>query len=518
MANEVYAALEEIIHHDPDLIRYAGVKFPLPRFTVTTYLELFKQAINVLKDQPSLIKVNGRINVVGDIHGNLHDMLRIIKSIGLPKKEKHRVSFGGVSHITNINHTTCENSKKDAVPNQNQSEKESFPAYSEMYHQKRYFDDTNINQMENRMVNNYKMQIHHSISSPQNVFTNEMMQRNANYVKDQESFPNQEKSASNPPFTNDIMTSDGVVFLGDYVDRGHFSLDVITFLLSMLVMFPNKFILLRGNHEFEEINSTYGFRDELNAVFGNHSSEPIYQKINEVFTYLPFAAIINDEVLCCHGGLSPRIKVVEQIKAISRPVEKASRFISDLIWSDPRDAPIFFSENPRGIGCYFGNLAVQDFLTTNNLKFIIRSHECVEHGARMTNNSQVCTVFSSSNYSKYETNRCAYLIVNNSASFQQEISEDNSLSQIITPVIFEPIFVPPREQITFKLSKPNVAILRNSFSINAKIRSTASVCVSKTSRMQGMKGIIIPKKEMKIHSSRSLHMDTVPPLNPFPVK
>lgn len=92
------------------------------------------------------------------------------------------------------------------------------------------------------------------------------------------------------------------MFLGDYVDRGQYSVEVISLLLSLVCKYPHHVYLIRGNHEFQHINKVYGFYDEIMAKYNNGE---IWKTFNTVFSYLPLASTINEQIFCVHGGLSP---------------------------------------------------------------------------------------------------------------------------------------------------------------------------------------------------------------------
>lgn len=107
------------------------------------------------------------------------------------------------------------------------------------------------------------------------------------------------------------------LFLGDYVDRGKQSLETISLLLAYKIKYPENFFLLRGNHESASINRIYGFYDECKRRY----SIKLWKTFTECFNYLPVAALIDDRILCMHGGLSPDLTSVEQIKTIIRPTD-----------------------------------------------------------------------------------------------------------------------------------------------------------------------------------------------------
>ena len=195
----------------------------------------------------------------------------------------------------------------------------------------------------------------------------------------------------NPPYEQ-------YLFLGDYVDRGDFSFHVIFLLLALFVENPNHVTLLRGNHEFENINHTYGFYTEVNAMFDDRR---VYGSFNEVFAYLPLIAILGRSAICLHGGLSPRFKSLGDIQHVQRPLRQINQYpaVADILWSDPSDEIYTYDLNYRGTGYVFGETATREFLQRNNLKVLFRAHQFILNGAQTFAQDLGMTVFSSSGYS-----------------------------------------------------------------------------------------------------------------------
>ena len=138
------------------------------------------------------------------------------------------------------------------------------------------------------------------------------------------------------------------LFLGDYVDRGYFSIETFSYLACLKLLYPGHVTLLRGNHEARQVNGTYGLYDECISKYGHGG---IFRALNEVFDLLPIAAIVNDSILCVHGGLSPSIKFVEQIPIYNRNQELPTKGpLCDLCWSDPIDGCDDWKQNERGAG------------------------------------------------------------------------------------------------------------------------------------------------------------------------
>jgi len=122
------------------------------------------------------------------------------------------------------------------------------------------------------------------------------------------------------------------LFLGDYVDRGKQSLETICLLLSYKVKYPENFFLLRGNHECASINRIYGFYDECKRRY----SIRLWKTFTDCFNCLPVSAVIDDKILCMHGGLSPELSNLEQIARVVRPTDVPDTgLLCDLLWSDP---------------------------------------------------------------------------------------------------------------------------------------------------------------------------------------
>jgi len=167
------------------------------------------------------------------------------------------------------------------------------------------------------------------------------------------------------------------LFLGDYVDRGKQSLETICLLLAYKIKFPENFFILRGNHECASINRIYGFYDECKRRY----SVKLWKTFTECFNCLPIAAIIDEKIFCMHGGLSPDLKTMEQIRRIIRPTDVPDQgLLCDLLWSDPDKTIQGWGENDRGVSFTFGADVVTNFLKRHDLDLICRAHQVVEEG------------------------------------------------------------------------------------------------------------------------------------------
>ena len=220
------------------------------------------------------------------------------------------------------------------------------------------------------------------------------------------------------------------LFLGDYVDRGTKSLEIICLIMALKIKYPDRIHLLRGNHEDQLINSIFGFSDECDSRLLKESSGEdinVFEIINEFFEYLPLAAVIEDKILCLHGGIGGNLSSLKEIEAIERPLKVVheatspnEQIVMDILWSDPTDNDEEFGIKPNtlrdsksGNIVKFGPDIVEKFLVKNNLSMIIRAHECVADGFERFSEGKVITLFSATDYCRRHKNAGAMLIVNN---------------------------------------------------------------------------------------------------------
>ncbi|KAA0044237.1 hypothetical protein IC582_009706 [Cucumis melo] len=207
------------------------------------------------------------------------------------------------------------------------------------------------------------------------------------------------------------------LFLGDYVDRGKQSIETITLLFAYKVKFPDNFFLLRGNHECASINRIYGFYDECKRRF----SVRLWKIFTDCFNCLPVAAVIDDKILCMHGGLSPEMHSLNQVGDIERPIDVPDQgLLCDLLWADPDRDIRGWGENDRGVSFTFGADKVTGFLKKHDLDLICRAHQVVEDGYEFFADRQLVTIFSAPNYCGEFDNAGAFMSVDSSllCSFQ----------------------------------------------------------------------------------------------------
>ena len=283
------AFLPMIHHYDDQTNDVIGFKCPIPSFTFDMIEDLIKETTSHLEKKPTLIRTTGPCYMVGDLHGNIFDLVRILSMAKLPPKSRY-------------------------------------------------------------------------------------------------------------------------VFLGDYVDRGQFSFEILLLIFALFCQFPNDVILLRGNHEFADVNSTYGFFEELTPI---PNGQYLYEQFNKVFEMLPIVAIVDDAIFCVHGGISPNLTEVSQIEKITRPIKSCDdELVADMMWSDPSTETKTYARSTRGLGISYGIQLVSDFLQKANLHKIIRGHQCVQFGVQKELDGLVYTVFSCSNYADAVNNKCGLLFLN----------------------------------------------------------------------------------------------------------
>ena len=218
------------------------------------------------------------------------------------------------------------------------------------------------------------------------------------------------------------------LFLGDYVDRGKDSMECILYLLAMKIMNPQKFTLLRGNHETRSLQKSFTFQKEVQKKLSRNGklhdfSNEMWDKFNDVFDSVPICAIIDDSIFCAHGGIPFSASKTEHLLSIPKQMpdpENESAAAWEILWSDPMEQALalesinltssgskhshleqlrgYLKNEKRGTAYLFTDIAVDNFLRGNNLSHIIRAHEVINDGYRYQMGGKVTTVFSSSRY------------------------------------------------------------------------------------------------------------------------
>ncbi|XP_058195399.1 serine/threonine-protein phosphatase 7-like isoform X2 [Rhododendron vialii] len=243
------------------------------------------------------------------------------------------------------------------------------------------------------------------------------------------------------------------VFNGDYVDRGAWGLETFLLLLAWKVSMPKKVYLLRGNHESKYCTSNYGFKNEVEAKYGD-KGEDVYGKCLNCFKCLPLASVIGGHVYTAHGGLFRSIAttrtrgkkrkktslVLGSLDDLSKakrelvnPEESSNLILGDVLWSDPAMSLGLSPNTERGVGLLWGPDCTEEFLKKSNLKLIIRSHEGPDAREKRTGlegmdegytidhvveSGKLITVFSAPDYPQFQApaekrynNKGAYIVL-----------------------------------------------------------------------------------------------------------
>ncbi len=208
-----------------------------------------------------------------------------------------------------------------------------------------------------------------------------------------------------------------VIFLGDIVDRGKKQLECLILVLALKIRYPNRYYLLKGNHETLEMNKAYGFFQEFKRRFNDQKR---FDEVLAVYNVLPFCALVNKGILCLHGGIPEDIAILRKLKGL-KPRDSISAFktitksLVQIIWNDPKSNLNGFSESFRGPGIKsFGEDVFNDFMKEYNLKYLIRAHEVFPEGYRWFFNERLLSIFSSANYpGKFSPNPASYAVIKN---------------------------------------------------------------------------------------------------------
>lgn len=209
------------------------------------------------------------------------------------------------------------------------------------------------------------------------------------------------------------------LFLGDYVDRGSFSIECLLYLYSLKINYPDTFWMLRGNHECRHLTEYFTFKNECLHKY----SEELYEECLVSFNALPLAAIMNEQFFCVHGGLSPQLTSLDSLRKLHRFREPPTKgLMCDLLWADPIEEydddnldQEYVTNVVRGCSFAFTYKAACKFLDRTKLLSVIRAHEAQNAGYRMYKRTKtmgfpsLLTMFSAPNYLDSYNNKAAVL-------------------------------------------------------------------------------------------------------------
>ena len=217
------------------------------------------------------------------------------------------------------------------------------------------------------------------------------------------------------------------LFLGNFTNRGAFSLETVCLLLALKVKYNGHFHLLRGNQEDLEISKLYGLAEECKEKLKEDINQPnsIFNQLCNLFEYLPLAAVVNNQIFCCHNGISKNGLFLNDIQRLKFPIKvKTCPIAKDLLWNTPNiNDNISFNKllpieyKPE----QFNANALDSFLKTNKLKMIIRSHDVCQKGISNCFGDRVLTIFSSTNYCGVYQNAGALIFIKKSYEIQPKI-------------------------------------------------------------------------------------------------
>ena len=241
-----------------------------------------------------------------------------------------------------------------------------------------------------------------------------------------------------PPTTN-------YLFLGDYVDRGKNSIETMGLLLAYKIKYPKNVFLLRGNHESEIINHVYGFFDECKRRY----NIKIYKLFSDCFNWLPISALVDDKILCMHGGLSPDLTSLDKIRKIVRPTEVPDKgLLCDLLWSDPDRNAQGWGGNERGVSVTFNEKTVEDIVQKLDIDLVCRAHQVVENGYEFFADKKLVTVFSAPNYCNQFDNAGAMMLVDENlmCGFKVLIARKKNINSMMYKNLIRNLTPPPKDR------------------------------------------------------------------------
>ncbi|RWS07206.1 Calcineurin-like protein phosphoesterase [Dinothrombium tinctorium] len=214
------------------------------------------------------------------------------------------------------------------------------------------------------------------------------------------------------------MLAANYLFLGDYVDRGEYGVECVSYLFALKILAPDKYFLCRGNHEIRSIQKVFTFQKECITKYGTRIGPQIWEVINKVFDRMPICALVDETIYGAHGGIPTTVTKIDDLMKIPTPLQEPegeSPAAWEVMWNDPMNPSDFnelaefmkvktenihgfLTNTKRGTAFYFTEEAVNNFLDTNGLTHILRGHEVMPLGYKFHMGGKVCTVFSSSNY------------------------------------------------------------------------------------------------------------------------
>ncbi|UMM25352.1 hypothetical protein L5515_005216 [Caenorhabditis briggsae] len=223
------------------------------------------------------------------------------------------------------------------------------------------------------------------------------------------------------------------VFTGDYVDRGMMSLECIMLLFTYKICYPEHIVLLRGNHEIARVNKKYGFYDECLQSIPKYGEE-IWAMFQRCFNNLPISALIATKILCMHGGLSPSLITLDDLRNHPKPIRNPFRgIVNDMLWADPDPAVFEWKTSARGSGFVFGTNVIDDVCARLDVELIVRAHQMCFDGYWVVSGKKLITIFSAPMYCNLYKNAGCVLKVDDELGIQMVafVPESPKVEQVI---------------------------------------------------------------------------------------
>ncbi|MFO8018472.1 MAG: metallophosphoesterase [Promethearchaeia archaeon] len=218
-----------------------------------------------------------------------------------------------------------------------------------------------------------------------------------------------------------------IISLGDIVDRGSYQLQSLIIMCAFKILNPETFFILRGNHETLEMNRSYGFYSNFLSRFGDADK---FDVILDFYNALPYCTLVNEAILCVHGGIPKNMDILKQLKKLKTEeineidLKAVDKSLFQMMWNDPKEEVNHFQPSYRGSDIFFfGEDALDEFMDGNNLETIIRAHEVFPEGYRWFFGKKLITLFSAENYRPTVANPAVYAIIQNETQIRVKALE-----------------------------------------------------------------------------------------------
>ncbi|OHT16414.1 hypothetical protein TRFO_02660 [Tritrichomonas foetus] len=393
-----------------------NLNFVVPFITREDVIMILCQVRRIFESEAIVLDMKPPFYTIGDLHGNILDFMRFLKFGGIP-------SFTECSPYSSSNHfTPLENTSGEShspINNLNKTIKGQsykFKTKQATNHSSQSEEPKETNQNHSNVLKNgiYSDKISLNDGINLDFFDDSQINESINNINSSSENISNIASMKNPKY----------LFLRDYIDRGEFSLETVIFLFLLKIYFPQNIFIVRGNHEFLDTCRNLSFYCEICSYF----NENILYLFTEVFAYMPLAAVVDNYAIFLHGGIGPHFTSLQQISELQRPIYDFNHpVVSEVVWSDPCEEANPFLPSNRGIGTFFGQIAIDKFLEDNGFSIMVRGHQPLMEGCAFSLNHKVATIYGSSNEKGVTKNKCGIAI----------ITEDNNIIfEMFNPIPF----------------------------------------------------------------------------------